>query len=91
MRPNITQIRTLKQLINHHDGIVKTSEWTNGMGRHTTRKAVPPFCERICRVRADEYTKKIQKFFADNPRVQEVVAVTNYRAVNKLFKEEATK
>ena len=28
-------------------GVVPSSEWTNGSGRFTTRRTVPPYCRRM--------------------------------------------
>jgi hypothetical protein len=55
---NKTQKAALWQ-IHRCGGAVMTSHWTNGIGRYTRSRAVPPFCKRIERYRAEDYPKRI--------------------------------
>jgi len=83
-RPQLEALRQLKQ---YNDGVVLTSEWTNGRGMYCTRKAVPPFCERIERHRAYKYPQRIKRMFRLHPRAQAVIAIVNMRAANKALRE----
>lgn len=82
---NKVQAVNLWQL--YRGGAHATSEWTNGRGRNTTKKAVPPFCERIARYQAARHPKRIRQIFEKRPRVQEVVAITNMRAAKNALRQ----
>ncbi len=43
------------QQIHDRGGVVPSSEWTNGSGRWTTRKAVPPFCALVQLIQGKPY------------------------------------
>ncbi len=77
--PQKENIRLLIEL----GGIVKSSDWTNGHGRHITAKAIPPFAEKIAKNDADNYSIKVRKFFIANPRVKFAIAVTDVAGAKK--------
>ena len=79
------QRASLKALLDM-GGAVITSEWTNGTGRYTTRRALPPFCKSIPRYLAAHYPARIQKVFRAHPRCHAVIAVTNMRAANRVLR-----
>lgn len=73
-------------------GVVMSSAWTNGQGRHTTRRAVPPLCEVFSRYSVtDEHTftaavpAHVVEYLQDNPRVQRVVAVRDEEVLRVLL------
>ena len=83
LSPNVpkttyTQRYALKNLIDR-GGAVMTSDWTTGAGRHTRARAIPPFCKRIFRSEAARYPARIKRVFAQHPRCQAVVAITDMR------------
>lgn len=82
MKINKTQKAALWQ-IHRCGGAVMTSHWTNGIGRYTRSRAVPPFCKRIERYRAEDYPKRIQRVFRLHPRCQAVIAIVDMRAANR--------
>jgi hypothetical protein len=84
-----SQIESLSA-IHQRGGAVLTSEWVNGSGRYTSRRIVPQFCERIERHRAHYYPLRIQKVFADHPRCQAVVAITNMKGANIALRQAHT-
>ena len=77
-----TQRYSLKDLMDR-GGAVMTSEWTTGAGRHTRSRTIPPFCERIVRSEAARYPARIKRVFAQHPRCQAVVAITDMRTANR--------
>ena len=94
---NSTQTKTtqrqreaLEQLHNR-GGAVISSDWTNGAGRFTTSKAIPPFCKKIDRseLRWNEFPQRITKVFERHPRCQSVVAIVDMRAARKVLREGA--
>lgn len=85
MKCNKVQAVSLWQL--YRVGAHATSEWTNGRGRNTRKRAVPPYCERIARYQAERHPKRIRQIFEKRPRVQEVVAITNMRAAKKALRD----
>ena len=92
MKTNKTQRRVLSELIKDTGGIVPVSEWTNGSGRHTTRKATPPACEDLdietaCHLpgMSGKVARRLNKA---RPRVQRVIIVTNRRRANRLVAED---
>ena len=80
MKITKTQLSNLRELVRR---AVPTSEWTTGSGRHTKRRAIPPFCGRISRKNARDYPLRIQKIFNSRPRVQVVVAVVDMRKAKR--------
>ena len=91
MKTNKTQRRVLAELIAATAGIVPTSEWTNGSGRYTTRKATPPACEDLdietaCRLPGMSGTIA-RRLHKARPRVQRVIVVTDRRLANRLATE----
>tara|TARA_R100001594_G_scaffold70765_1_gene105225 strand:- start:2386 stop:2709 length:324 start_codon:yes stop_codon:yes gene_type:complete len=82
-KPQIKNIMELKK----RGGAVMTSEWTTGSGRHTKRRSVPPYCQRISRFEAhyEKYPKRILSVFEKHPRCEAVIAITNMRRVNALI------
>jgi hypothetical protein len=88
MKTNKTQRRVLAELIAATGGIVPASEWTNGAGRYTTRKATPPACgdldiETACQLpgMSGKIARRLHKA---RPRVQRVIVVTDRRRANQL-------
>ena len=67
-----------------------TSEWTNGAGKHTTRRAIPPYAERIERweLETRALPKRITSVFARHPRAQAIVAIINMRAARKALQDQ---
>ena len=80
-KPQIESIKELKK----RGGQVLTSQWVNGHGNYITRRAIPPFSDRIERSEKSKYPKRIQKLFKQHPKCQAVIAITNMRTVNKLL------
>ena len=81
------QLESLRELKGRNNGVTLTSNWTNGRGRNCTKRAVPPFCERIEKYCAHRYPKRIQRMFRIHPRARAVVAIVNMRAANKALRE----
>tara|TARA_R110002110_G_scaffold166862_2_gene367735 strand:- start:166 stop:447 length:282 start_codon:yes stop_codon:yes gene_type:complete len=79
-----TQLAAIR-IIKDCGGAVLTSHWTNGNGRYITKRAVPPHCERVTRY-TPNMPKRVTDVFKRHPRCEAVIAITNMRAVNKLFK-----
>ena len=80
------QLRSLAEL-KRLGGAVITSHWTNGIGRHTSKRAVPPFCEELGRWSYNRLPKRIRRIFDEHPRCQYVVCITNMRAANRALRE----
>ena len=70
-------------------GAVMSSDWTTGAGRHTKARTVPPFCERITRaqLRGGKLPKRITAIFAQHPRCQSVIAITDMRTARRYLRE----
>ena len=83
MKINSRQIKSLRD-IKRLGGIVASSKWTNGSGRYTTKRAIPPHCRMIEFYAAGAYPKRIRDFFRQNPRVQRAVAIVDMRAANRV-------
>ncbi len=82
-----SQIEALAEL-KRRGGAVITSQWINGNGRYTTRRAIPPHCDRIPRwLWSSRYPTRIKKVFQKHPKCEAVIAITNMRAVNKILAE----
>jgi hypothetical protein len=75
----------LKDLMDR-GGAVMTSDWTTGAGRHTRSRTIPPFCERIFREESARYPARIKRVFAQHPRCQAVVAITDMRTARRAVK-----
>ena len=86
---NRTRIETLRGFISNNDGCVPSSEWTNGAGRYTTKKAPPPHCELMTIQQAMRLPglsgRAAKRLHRNRPSIQKVVVVTNQRAVNTLL------
>jgi len=39
--------KLLRELHDNYEGVVASSDWTNGSGRFTTKKAIPENCAEI--------------------------------------------
>ena len=85
MKCNSVQAVNVWQL--YRSGACATSEWTNGRGQNTRRRAVPPFCQRISKYEANQHPKRIRQIFEKRPRVQEVVAITNMRGAKNALRK----
>jgi hypothetical protein len=83
---------TTQQLANllalfERGGCAITSEWVNGDGRYTTRKAIPPFCERIERTALTEgHPERIRRMFRKR-KCRAVIAITRMRAAKKVLEK----
>ena len=55
-------------------GIVKSSAWTTGSGRHVKGRAIPPGFAKFYRERFDAHTPEVDAYFAANRRVSVVIA-----------------
>ena len=81
------QRRTLGQLMDSFHGCVAVSDWTNGMGRHTTRKATPIHCRDMSINDAMKLPglsgKQARRLHKARPRVQRVIVVTDRRKANQ--------
>ena len=86
----ITQRRMLAQLMAGH-GLRASSDWTTGLGRHTKRKAIPPFCESLPIEDAMALPglsgRQARALQLRRPLVQRVVIVTDRRKANQLLKQ----
>jgi hypothetical protein len=73
-------------------GVVASSEWTNGSGRHITRRTVPPYCELLEAWQAEshlrgEVRRSFERLRRMRPRIQRVVAVTDLRGARRAMQE----
>ena len=84
---NKTQREMLGQLMDRRFGLVAVSDWTNGSGRYTTRKATPPHCAEMAIEDAIALPglsgKQARRLHRARPRVQRVIVVVNRRAANR--------
>lgn len=66
-------------------GIVKSSDWTTGNGRHTQKRAIPELCatfenpnqikiQEARELRESKMPINIVEFFKQNPRVKTAIA-----------------
>jgi hypothetical protein len=55
-------------------GIVKSSAWTTGSGRHAKGRAIPPGFAKFYRERFDTHTLQVKAYFVANRRVSVVIA-----------------
>ena len=72
-------------------GVLPSSEWTNGSGRFTTRRVVPPHCElldcwKAVRQLRGEVGNALKRLLKARPQIVRVVAVTDLRAARKAVK-----
>ena len=88
---NTIQKKALAYLLTVNDGCIPSSEWTNGSGRFTTKKAVPRHCELLPIVQAVGLAGKsgvaARKLNKARPNIRKVVVVTNRRAAHLAVKE----
>ena len=96
MKPNKRQIETLREFIQGADaggyrGCRATSEWTNGSGRHVTKRATPVYCAEMPIADAMALPglsgKEARKLHKARPRVSRVVVVVDRRAANRVTRE----
>jgi hypothetical protein len=87
-KPTKNQLQSLAEL-KRLGGAVITSHWTNGTGRRTTKRAVPPFCDELSRWAYDRLPKRIRRIFDKHPRCQYVICITDMRAANRALRESA--
>ena len=80
-----TQRAALRDLM-QAGGAVITSEWTTGAGKRTTRRTIPPFCQRIKRWQSKAYPVRIQRLFEKHPRCEAVIAIVDMRAARRTLK-----
>lgn len=88
------QASSLAELL-REGGIVPTSEWTNGRGSRTTRRAVPPYCQLLSVSEADSILRgavrsAFVRLITKRPRIQQVVAVTDLRGARKALRVRNT-
>ena len=74
-----------------HGGVVPTSEWTNGSGRYTTRRTVPPHASRLTVREAreslrGEVRRAFDRLVKARPRVACVVAVIDLRGARRALR-----
>ena len=60
-KPQLAALIELKR----RGGAVISSEWTRGRGRYTSRRPVPPYCERITKTSCSWITSEAKKQTAD--------------------------
>ena len=94
---NKTTIKGVKA-ITGLGGVCIVSEWTNGSGRHRTRRPTPAFCEELTLWKdGAEFTieyyklkgyaaKAIKKAFKTNPRANYAIVCTDIRGARKAIK-----
>ena len=87
-KPTKTQLKSLAEL-KRLGGAVMTSHWTNGIGRRTRKRAVPPFCDELSRWSYERLPKRIRRIFDQHPRCQYVVCITDMRGANRALSESA--
>ena len=100
-RPQIESLRELHA--GKYCGVVAASDWTNGQGRHTTKKATPLFSERIEGCTPADLKHQIEtklrgivraaalRLLRDRPRLRCVVAITDLRNARKALRMGAVK
>ena len=71
-------------------GVAPTSEWTNGQGRYTSRRAVPPHAaviksSGVASLRG-EVRRNAERLLRARPRVVRLVVVTDLRAARRAVK-----
>ncbi len=88
------QLDSLESIHGRHGGVCPSSDWTNGSGRYTSRKTVPPFCRLMTIWEATQLPgfvgKAARRLHKDRPRVEKVVAVVQLRWARRALKEGAT-
>jgi len=79
-----TQRRMLQELLVQRGGCVMQSDWTNGIGSYTTKRAVPVYSEDLslddaCQL-GGAAGKAARKLRRAHPRCERVIIVTDIRA-----------
>ena len=94
MKPNKRQIETLREFMGgawSYRVCRASSDWTNGSGRHTTKRATPVYCAEMTITDAMGLPglsgKEARKLHKARPRVSRVVVVVDRRAENRVTKE----
>jgi hypothetical protein len=96
---NKTTIKGVKAIM-AMGGACIVSDWTNGSGRHTTRRPTPAFCEELTLwsdERGADFTieyyelkgsaaKAIRKIMKNHPRAHSAIVCTNIRGARKALK-----
>jgi|TARA_R110000803_G_scaffold206215_1_gene273348 hypothetical protein len=82
--------KLLRELHDNYEGVVASSDWTNGSGRFTTKKAIPENCAEIPiynveRVLKGEVLKKAKRLIKQRPKIQKLIAIINLRKARKLI------
>ena len=72
-------------------GIVAASDWTNGGGRWTTRKATPQharevYADQIGWALKGEVLKNARALLKRRPKIIKFIAITNLRAARRVLK-----
>lgn len=92
MKTSKPRIETLRAFARMNDGCVPSSDWTNGSGRHITRRAPPVHCELMPIWQAMALPglsgRAAKRLNRKRPGVRKVVVITNRRAANALLKQE---
>tara|TARA_S200002703_G_scaffold2588_1_gene4004 strand:+ start:114 stop:425 length:312 start_codon:yes stop_codon:yes gene_type:complete len=87
-KPTLDNLRQAFQL----GKFIKSSDWTTGKGRWTSRKAVPPYYELVYIYDWDKKLNKeaeanLERARKKHPRATKFLVCTNARAVKKTLKE----
>ena len=95
-KPQIESLRTLHD--GQYCGVAASSDWTNGQGRFTTRRATPVFSDRIEGHTPDDLKNAVEKQLRGEvrdaarrllklrPRIKCLVAITDLRSARKALK-----
>ena len=89
---NKTQMDNLRYIHDTCKGVVPSSEWTTGSGRWTSRRAVPPCCERLDMQKAcclpGEVGARARRLHRIRPGLRFVVAITNLRGARRALRQQ---
>ena len=98
-QPTKPQIESLRALhAGKFCGVAASSDWTNGQGRFTTRRATPVFSERIEGQTPDDLKHAVEsqlrgevrnaarRLLKLRPRIKCLVAITDLRSARKALK-----
>jgi hypothetical protein len=90
---NKVNIQGISEIVNQ-GGAVMASEWTNGAGRHTTKRGVPHFCSEIWADHAEielkgEALKTAKRLIKKHPRVQKLIVCVDMRSAKRAIREMA--
>lgn len=83
--------KLLNEILNQ-GGVVAASDWTNGSGRSTSKKAIPVHCKEIYADHWDigdlkgEVKKNALKLLRQRPSIRKLIVITNLRAARRLTK-----